>query len=141
LLGHAGLTAELSVLTPDALAWNPRPEEFCLVLLDGEFRQPWETIVCARQLARMSRFVWLLTEITPQAIHAALGAGLHGVLSTSLPLKETCQALVSIWQGECQFRYGNEHAPKMRAGLAGEAGLPVWTKALRNAALTGERTW
>jgi DNA-binding NarL/FixJ family response regulator len=141
LLFHAGLTAEESVLLPGALASNLKSDESSLVILDGEFQQPWETIVLARLRAVNARFVWLPMEITPRVIHAALEAGLHGVLSNNLPFDETIQALQRIWQGECQFRYGHESAPKARTGLKPPPAISAWTKAPAKHATAGSASW
>jgi DNA-binding NarL/FixJ family response regulator len=137
LLLHAGLTADESVILPGALASNLTSDESSLVILDGEFQQPWDTIVLARLRAANSRFVWLPFEITPRVIHAALEAGLHGVLSNNLPFEEAIQALQRIWQGECQFRYGHESAPRGRTRPA----LPAWPEARAKQAATGPASW
>lgn len=111
LLNCAGLTAELSVVMPGALCGNLKPDEACLVILDGESQHPWQTVALARQTAPSSRFVLLPAEITPQLIHGAIEAGLHGLLATTLPMEEAAQALARIWQGECQFHYVGECTP------------------------------
>jgi hypothetical protein len=109
LLECSGLLAELSVVLPSSLQTNLLPSEACLVVLDGDARQPWEWIGRARRQGQ-SRFVLLMSDVTPGMIHIALSAGIHGVLSTGLPLEEVCVALRHIWQGESQFRFGGAHS-------------------------------
>jgi len=109
LLECSGLAADLSVVLPSCLEQNLTSMEECLVILDGEARQAWDFIGRARRLGQ-SRFVLLMSEVTPGMVHIALSAGIHGVLSTGLPLEEVCQALRHIWGGQSQFRFGGERS-------------------------------
>ncbi len=128
LLRHAGLTSDLSVVMPEALNGNLGPDETCLVILEGQFQNSWETIVEARRRAVRSRFVLLGVDITPQLIHAALEAGLHGVLSTTLPLEESAQALVQICCGERQFRFGSPAGGRLPPRRLDPLAIPFWTR-------------
>ena len=112
VLRYAALDAELSIIFPGALAHSVRPAETSLVILDGDGEVSWDAVKDVRSAAANSRFVVWSSCITPQLICAAVGAGMHGVLSTSLPLDEAAEALVQIAGGECQFRYGNHAASK-----------------------------
>jgi DNA-binding NarL/FixJ family response regulator len=128
LLRHAGLTSDLSVVMPEALNGNLGPDETSLVLLEGQFQNSWETIVEARRRALRSRFVLLGVDITPQLIHAALEAGLHGVLSTTLPLEESAQGLVQICRGERQFRFGSPARRSLPPRRLDPLAIPFWTQ-------------
>ncbi len=126
LLRHAGLTGDLSVIVPEALNQNLRPDEACLVILEGELQRSWECIVEARRKALDSRFVLLAAEITPRLIYAVLEAGLHGVIATTLPLEDASQALVRICSGERHFRFEGQIGGLSPARLADSVTLPVW---------------
>lgn len=112
LLHTAALTAEMSVLLPDALCGNLSADETFLVILDAESHLSWKAIGMARQKAPGSRFVVISSGISPQLIHDVIENGLHGVLSSWLPVQEAAEALTQICRGECQFRFGPESAPR-----------------------------
>lgn len=106
----AGFDAKPVALDPrDAFAL-PRREDAWLIFADSKDAPDSVTLAQAVRRSPQSRFVLCGGAITPEVLQTVAGAGLHGVLSTCLPVGEAAQALARIWQGERQFRFGGGRA-------------------------------
>ena len=87
------------------LAQTLHAGERCLVVMDAESGLPWEMLGSLRRDLSESRFVVWCTQATPQLVHAALEAGMDGLLSTTLAPRDAAPSLLRICQGEKQFRF------------------------------------
>lgn len=105
VLHAAGFRAEPAMLQPKAAAeWLLR-EGPCLVLLDSGYEVTPLSLAKAVHKSPLSRMILVGAEIKPEGLMFAVQAGLHGVLSTRLPVEEAAQAIRQIWQGERLFRF------------------------------------
>jgi len=113
LIEAAGWQSGHVVLRPEGVGAQLDPETAGLVVIDSEAEIPWKTIqdLCGRE--PLSRFVIWCGQATPQVVQAAMEAGLHGLLSLRLPIADSAQALVQIWNGERQFRFDGELQPRL----------------------------
>lgn len=105
LLHWAGLGAERAVIGPDDLARHLVAHEPLLVVIDAQPNMDWKWLAHLCQSAPLSRFVLCFSQVTPQFAQAAMESGVHGVLSTKLPVPETSRALLEICHGERRFRW------------------------------------
>ncbi len=111
----AGFRAEPAMLQPKAAAELLRREDPCLVLLDSEYEVTPVSLAKAVHKSPRSRMILIGAEIQPEALLFAVQSGLHGVLSTRLPVDEAARAVKQIWQGERLFRFDS---PEHRASTA-----------------------
>jgi DNA-binding NarL/FixJ family response regulator len=105
VLFTAGFCAEPAMLQPKAAAAWLRREDPCLVLLDSRYEVTPASLVQAVHESPLSRMILVGAEIKPEAMIFAVQAGLHGVLSTRLPVEEAASTIKRIWQGERLFRF------------------------------------
>ncbi len=105
LLHWAGLGAEHSIVAPAELAHSLQPGEAFLIVIDSEFSPGWESLARLRANRPESVFVLWCGRVTPQFVQAAMETGIHGLLSTKLPIEEASRALLQICQGERNFRF------------------------------------
>jgi len=115
VLRAAGFRAEPAMLQPKAAAESLRREDPCLVLLDSGYEVTPVSLAKAVHKSPGSRMILIGAEIKPEGLLFAVQAGLHGVLSTRLPVDEAAQAIKQIWRGERLFRFD---CPANRAGTA-----------------------
>jgi hypothetical protein len=121
VLRQAGFAAEPVMLNPDTAYAHLTGKEPCLVFLDAECASTPETlddVICG---APGSRFVLAGSEITPDMLLLAVEAGVHGVLSTRLPIEEAAQRVTRIWDGERQYRFDSAPAAPSVTPLAAGA--------------------
>jgi DNA-binding NarL/FixJ family response regulator len=105
VLRLSGFDAEWVTLRPRAAFASLRPEDTFLVFVDASGAPDPVMLTQAVRNAPHSRFVLSGRTITPEMLLTAIESGIHGVLATGLPVEETAQALLLIWQGERQFRF------------------------------------
>ena len=104
----AGFEAAPVTLRPRDAFTALRQEDAHLFLADA--RHALSAVMLAEAVVRspQSKFVLCDSDITPEILRTAVDCGLHGVLSTSLPITEAAEALARIWQGEPQFRFDGQ---------------------------------
>jgi two-component system response regulator DesR len=111
VLTAAGMTGDPRIVAPEGLGQTLAPAGGCLVFLDGQALPRRETLA---QLCRSnpgSCFVLWVTQPTGDLLQIALECGVHGVLSTRLPLEEAAGALLRICHGERVFRFDPDSGP------------------------------
>src|SRR5579872_1104356 len=81
LLEAAGWNTGPILLRPEQLETSLDPETSALVMIDAEAGLPWPTYTSLCSRSPLSRFVVWCTTVTPQAVQAAMEAGVHGLLS------------------------------------------------------------
>jgi len=110
LLG-AGIVADPQVVDPRELARLLVPGENYLVLLDGQSLPSHDELTALCQSAPTSCFVVWAGRPTAEVLQAAMECGLHGLLSTRLPLDEAAHILRRICKGERLFRFDSDPGP------------------------------
>ena len=105
VLTAAGITIDPRVVAPEALERTMESAPRCLVILDGHALPPAETLAALCRSKPDSYFVLWAARPTAEMLTMALECGLHGLLSTKLPLEEASLALLRICRGERVFRY------------------------------------
>lgn len=87
----------------------------CLVMIDANCVPSLYTLAQMAACAPESCFVLYTRRVTPDLLRVALEAGLHGVLSTGLPVDDAAQALTRICLGERLFRFDSSKpsSPKL----------------------------
>lgn len=111
VLRRAGLGMEPVMVRPDNLFESIAGGEPCLVFIDGQRALSRVDLSGLRMCAPKSRFVVCSSTITPEMLEAAVRAGIHGVLSTHLPVDEAAQSVVQICAGESVLRFHSGSAP------------------------------
>ena len=99
------LNADPIALRPRAAFATLRAHDACLFFVDAKRAPSASLLTQAVNGAPKTRFILSGTAITPEMLRMAFETGIHGVLSTSLPLEETADAISRIWNGERQFRF------------------------------------
>ncbi|PWT98548.1 MAG: hypothetical protein C5B51_29060 [Terriglobia bacterium] len=105
LLDSAGMGNQFAIASPTELLQVVPAEEACLVMVDAEPSLEWEELMEVCRSRPSSLFVLWCSRVTPELALSAVEAGVHGLLSTGLPLHEASLALVKISQGERYFRF------------------------------------
>jgi DNA-binding NarL/FixJ family response regulator len=111
VLSAAGITADPRVITPDGLGRTLPHADGCLVILDGQALPQRETLARLCRSAPGSYFVLWAAQPTADLLHIALECGVHGLLSTRLPLEEAAGALLRICRGERILRFDPDSGP------------------------------
>src|SRR5438552_1552906 len=96
VLRRAGLVTEPAMIAPRKLLETLRREKPGLVLVDGRGLFSLAGLADIRAAAPDSRIVLCGSFISPEISQAAMLAGIHGVLSTQLPVEEAALAIVKI---------------------------------------------
>jgi two-component system response regulator DesR len=105
VLAAAGVPADPRIVDPEGLPQTLAHGDRCLVILDGHALPHRDTL---EQLCRSrtgSQFVVWVGHPTADLLKIALECGVHGLLSTRLPLEEAASALLRICRGERVFRF------------------------------------
>jgi two-component system nitrate/nitrite response regulator NarL len=105
LLHWAGLGAEHSVLLPEELPQRLDTASRCLVIVDADTPVDWQTLGTAMRVSPESLFVLSCGQVTPEFAQAAVQSGVHGLVSSKLPIEEASQTLLQICHGERKFRW------------------------------------
>lgn len=111
VLTAAGITADPRIVAPEGLGQTLANGDGALVILDGQALPRRETLAQLCRSTPGSRFVLWAVQPTADLLHIALECGIHGVLSTRLPLEETAGALLRICRGERIFRFDPDAGP------------------------------
>jgi DNA-binding NarL/FixJ family response regulator len=111
IVQRAGFTRGLVTVPPTQLFDAVKDNPGCLVIIDGNSAPFCHSLAEAQKGAPDSRFVLCSNRVTPLLVREAFECGLHGVLSSRLPVDDAAQALTRICQGERQFRFD---APQTR---------------------------
>lgn len=88
----------------DALT-SLRRDDATLIFIDARRAPSPFTLAKAVRRLRRSRFVLTASSVTPEMLQSAVGAGIHGVFTTGVPVQEAALALARIWRGERQLRF------------------------------------
>jgi hypothetical protein len=105
LLHSAGWESAFSIISPVELPHALAIQEPCLVVIDAEPSLDWEELVALRSQKADSLFVLWASRVTPDFALAAVQSGVHGLISTKLPLEDASQTLLQICHGERCFRF------------------------------------
>jgi two-component system, NarL family, response regulator DesR len=105
VLSAAGIPAVPRIVAPEGLGRTLAPADRCLVILDGEALPHREVLAQLCRSIPGSQFVVWAVRPTADLLRIALECGVHGLLSTRLPLEEASSALLRIWRGERIFRF------------------------------------
>jgi DNA-binding NarL/FixJ family response regulator len=108
LLHAAGWESAFSIVSPMELPQALAIQEPCLVMIDAEPSLEWQELVELRRNKPDSLFVLWSSRVTPDFALAAVEAGVHGLISTKLPLEDASRTLVQICRGERCFRFDAE---------------------------------
>jgi two-component system, NarL family, response regulator DesR len=111
VLTAAGINADPRIVAPEGLAPTVANAEACLVILDGQALPRPETLAQLCRSTPRSRFVLWAVQPTADLLHLALECGVHGLLSTRLPLEEAANALLRICRGERILRFDPDSGP------------------------------
>ncbi len=103
LLDLAGLGNEFAIINPGDLSAAVTND--CLLVIDVEPGLDWDELAGARRNHPGAIFVLWCSRVTPHLAMAAIDAGVHGLLSTRLPVPEAAQALMQICGGDRYFRF------------------------------------
>src|SRR6185437_12800831 len=101
-LTDAGFAFDAQIVAPEAFP-GAMLGESCLTMIDAEAEVPWAAIARAIAESPRGKFVFCGRSITPDMVHAAMNAGLHGLLSLHMPRMEAGIALANICEGERRF--------------------------------------
>jgi DNA-binding NarL/FixJ family response regulator len=105
VLSAAGMPANPCVITPNHLAYTLAHAEPGLVILDGHALPHRETLAELCLSHPHSQFVVWAVQPTADLLRIALECGVHGLLSTRLPLDEASDAMLRISRGERILRF------------------------------------
>jgi two-component system response regulator DesR len=108
VLAAAGLPADPRIISPDSLPQTLALEHGSLVILDGQALPHRDTLAQLCQSHPQSPFVVWAVYPTADLLRTALECGVHGLLSTRLPLEEASEALLRIWRGERILRFDSD---------------------------------
>jgi DNA-binding NarL/FixJ family response regulator len=111
VLAAAGIAADPRIVDPEGLARRLTPADRCLVILDGDALPHRETLAHLCRSVPGSQFVVWTVQPTADLLRIALECGVHGLLSTRLPLEEASNALLRICRGERVFRFNPDSGP------------------------------
>lgn len=105
VLSAAGILTDPRVVAPEGLGEILSDAAGGLVILDGQALPQRELLAQLCATHRQSYFVVWATQPTADLLRIALECGVHGVLSTRLPLEEASNALLRICRGERILRF------------------------------------
>ena len=111
VLTAAGITAEPRVVGLEGLATALARADQYLVCLDGEALPHRETLAHLCGSHPGSHFVLWTVRTTTDLLRTALDCGIHGLLSTRLPLEEASSAVRRICRGERILRFDPDTGP------------------------------
>jgi two-component system, NarL family, response regulator DesR len=103
VLAAAGMPSDPRIIPPNRLAETMAQAEGGLVILDGQALP--ETLAQLCHTHPQSRFVVWAVQPTADLLRIALECGVHGLLSTRLPLDEASNAMLRICRGERILRF------------------------------------
>jgi two-component system response regulator DesR len=115
VLAAAGIPHDPRIVAPEGLSRTLAPTDRCLVILDGEALPHRETLAHLCRSTTGSQFVVWAVRPTADLLRIALECGVHGLLSTRLPLEEASDALLRICRGERIVRFNPDSGPVMSA--------------------------
>ena len=105
VLAAAGMPANPRIISPEGLGAALAHADGGLVILDGLALPHRETLAeLCRSHPRLQFVVWVMHP-TADMLRIALECGVHGLLSTRLPLEEAGDALLRICRGERILRF------------------------------------
>lgn len=110
LLG-AGIAIDPRMVDPDQLERVLEPAEYYLCILDAKSVPGRDVLTRLCQSSPGSCFVLWTAYATADLLQTALECGIHGLLSSRLPLEDAARALVRICRGERLFRFDADAAP------------------------------
>ncbi len=128
-LSDAGFGFDAQIVAPEAFPGALLGEN-CLTMIDAGAETPWAAIAAAIAESPRRKFVFCGRSITPGMVHAAMNAGLHGLLSLRMPRMEAGIALARICEGERRFCFQAGDASRASDDLT-----PAETKVLALAAI------
>lgn len=105
VLAAAGVPADPQIVSPEGLVHTLAHDDRCLVILDGQALPHHDTLAQICKSAPGSQFVVWVGNPSADLLRIALECGVHGLLSTRLPLEEASAALLRICRGERVFRF------------------------------------
>ena len=105
VLAAAGMPPEARIVAPEWLSQALAQAEAYLVILDGQAMPHREILTQLCRSNPNSQFVVWVMQPTADLLRIALECGVHGLLSTRLPLQEAAAALVRIRRGERMLRF------------------------------------
>ena len=105
LLAAAGMPANPRIVEPDRLGATLVHADAGLVFLDGQALPHREALAELCRSNPRSQFVVWAAQPTADLLRTALECGVHGLLSTRLPLAEASSALQRICRGERILRF------------------------------------
>lgn len=105
LLAAAGLPTDPRIIAPEGLAATLAQAGEGLVILDGQALPQSERLGQLRRSNPGWQFVVWAAQPTADLLRISLESGVHGLLSTRLPLDEAASILARICQGEKIFRF------------------------------------
>jgi len=111
VLAAAGMPPDPRIVAPESLAQTLGQAGECLVILDGHALPDHETLAQLCRSHTRSLFIIWTALPTPELLKVALDCGVHGLLSTRLPLDEASDALLRICRGERVFRFDPAYGP------------------------------
>ena len=111
VLAAAGIPSDPRIVAPEGLGRTLAPADRCLVILDGEALPHRETLARLCRSTPGSQFLIWAVRPTADLLRIALECGVHGLLSTRLPLPEASDALLRIYRGERVFRFNPDSGP------------------------------
>jgi len=124
LLHAAGWESAFSIVSPVELPHALAIQEPCLVVIDAEPSLDWEELVALRSQKADSLFVLWASRVTPDFALAAVQSGVHGLISTKLPLEDASQTLLQICHGERCFRFDAEMERQPLSGVRNASRKP-----------------
>jgi two-component system response regulator DesR len=105
VLAAAGMPANPRIVAPEGIVETLAQADGGLVILDGQALPHRETLAELCRTNPRSRFVVWVVRPTADLLRIALECGVHGLLSTRLPLEEASDALLRICRGERILRF------------------------------------
>jgi DNA-binding NarL/FixJ family response regulator len=108
VLERAGMGEDHSVFRPGDLPAAMGRLASALVVIDGDSSFAWEGLAQLRQRSPDTLFVVWCGQVSPELARAACEAGVHGLISSRLPLDEVAETLLQICHGEQKFRFETE---------------------------------
>ncbi|HEX3747124.1 MAG TPA: LuxR C-terminal-related transcriptional regulator [Bryobacteraceae bacterium] len=105
VLSAAGMPADPRIVAPEGLHEMLADSGGGLVILDGQALPHGERLAQLCRAYPAAQFVIWAAQPTAGLLRIALECGVHGLLSTRLPLEEASNALLRICQGERILRF------------------------------------
>ena len=115
VLAAAGMPADPRIVEPAGLAETLSQGDGGLVILDGQALPHRETLAHLCRSHPRSQFVVWAMQPTADLLRIALECGVHGLLSTRLPMEEASNALTRICRGERILRFDPDSAGAARS--------------------------